>query len=104
MKFNFTITTFKNYLNILFLISTVIILLISFNFYKNFKINEQKNLKKFISNIYFNKTIDTFFESIEPRYKTINYIVESGDTFEKILNFLKINENNKKIILENIQT
>ena len=102
MKFNFRITTFKNYLNILFLISTVIILLISFNFYKNFKINEQKNLKKFISNIYFNKTIDTFFESIEPRYKTINYTVESGDTFEKILNFLKINENNKKIILENI--
>ena len=102
MKYNFTIATFKNYLHILFLISTVIILLISFNFYKTFKVNEQKNLKKFISNIYFTKTLDTFFENIEPRYETINYNVESGDSFEKILNFLEINENNKKIILENI--
>ncbi len=102
MKYNFTITTFKNYLHILFLISTVVVLLISFNFYKNFKVNEQKNLKKFISNIYFAKTLDTFFENIEPRYETINYKVESGDSFEKILNFLEINENNKKVILENV--
>ena len=73
MKYNLTITTFKNYLHILFLITSVILLLISFNFYKNFKVNEQKNLKKFISNIYFTKTLNTFFENIEPRYETINY-------------------------------
>ena len=54
--------------------------------YYNF--NKQKiynNYKSIINNIYFKKTVNNVFESLEPKFKTIKHKVSEGETFDKIL-------------------
>ena len=61
--------------------------------YYNF--NKQKiynNYKSIINNIYFKKTVNNVFESLEPKFKTIKHRVSEGETFDKILKNYGIKE------------
>ena len=61
--------------------------------YYNF--NKQKiynNYKSIINNIYFKKTVNNVFESLEPKFKTIKHKVSEGETFDKILKNYGIKE------------
>ena len=61
--------------------------------YYNF--NKQKiynNYKNIINNIYFKKTINHFFENLEPKFKTVVHIIREGETFDKILKSYYIKE------------
>ena len=61
--------------------------------YYNF--NKQKiynNYKNIINNIYFKKTINHFFENLEPKFKTVVHIIREGETFDKILKSYDIKE------------
>ncbi len=54
--------------------------------YYNF--NKQKiynNYKNIINNVYFKKTINHFFENLEPKFKTVVHVIKEGETFDKIL-------------------
>ena len=70
-----------------FLISITIIITAS---HKSSKKQTIENYKSTLNNIYFQKTINNIFNSLTPRYKSINHKISNGETFDKILNSYSI--------------
>ena len=72
--------------NEIFALGLLIITTIAFTTFYNFtkqKINN--NYKEVINNIYFKKTVNHFFDNLEPKFKKISHIVNVGETFDSIL-------------------
>jgi murein DD-endopeptidase MepM/ murein hydrolase activator NlpD len=79
--------------NEIFALSLLIIITISFTSYYNFtkkKINN--NYREIINNIYFKKTVNHFFNNLEPKFKKIRHQIKIGETFDNILNQYSINK------------
>ena len=91
-----------NHIHILALILLILISIFSTNYYSSYKKNQIAALENIIENIYLKKTTDLFINSLKPRFETINYIIETGDTFEKILNEINVPKNEKKKLLKKI--
>ena len=91
-----------NHIHVLALILLILISIFSTNYYSSYKKNQIAALENIIENIYLKKTTDLFINSLKPRFETINYIIETGDTFEKILNEINIPKNEKIKILKKI--
>ena len=91
-----------NHIHILALILLILISIFSTNYYSSYKKNQIAALENIIDNIYLKKTTDLFINSLKPRFETINYIIETGDTFEKILNEINVPKNEKIKILKKI--
>ncbi len=67
--------------------------------------NKQEQLNKIdssLDNIYFKKTLKEITENLTPRLTTLNYMSTTGDTHQSIVNNLKINKSEKKLILDTI--
>ncbi len=71
------------------LITVTIISTTYFNYSKNKVLN---NYKSAINNVYLQKTLDHFFNSLEPRFKKVEHKVSSGETFDSILKRYLISE------------
>ena len=91
-----------NHIHILALILLILISIFSTNYYSSYKKNQIAALENIIENIYLKKTTDLFINSLKPRFETINYIIETGDTFEKILNEINVPKNEKKKVIKKI--
>lgn len=91
-----------NHIHILALILLILVSIFSTNYYSSYKKNQIAALENIIENIYLKKTTDLFINSLKPRFETINYIIETGDTFEKILNEINVPKNEKIKILKKI--
>ena len=91
-----------NHIHILALILLILISIFSTNYYSSYKKNQIAALENIIENIYLKKTTDLFINSLKPRFETINYIIETGDTFTKILNEINVPKNEKIKILKKI--
>ena len=91
-----------NHIHILALILLIIISIFSTNYYSSYKKNQIEALEKIIENIYLKKTTDLFISTLKPRFETINYIIGTGDTFEKILSEINVPKNEKKKVLKKI--
>ena len=87
------------YLIGIFLIIASIILT---NYFSSYKKKQNFFLQKFIENTYLNKTSISIFEKLNSRYETIKFKVQSGDTFEKLLNQLNITNIEKDKILKKV--
>jgi murein DD-endopeptidase MepM/ murein hydrolase activator NlpD len=84
MKKKITRLFFKN-LNIIGLIFlTILTILITSYFNYQKKLDNQK-YGALINNIYFKKTLNEIVNNLEPKYKTYNHKIKSGETFDKIL-------------------
>ena len=71
--------------NEIFALSLLIITTIAFTTFYNFtkqKINN--NYKEVINNIYFKKTVNHFFDNLEPKFKKISHLVKVDKTYKKI--------------------
>ena len=77
------------------LIVITTVLTLYYNFTKK-KINN--DYKQIIENVYFKKTINHFFNKLEPRFKKISHKVEIGETFDIILENYSINKNEVEIL------
>ena len=73
-----------------------------YSIYINKKKTEIKQIKSSLDNIYLIKTFKELTENLEPRYSVINYVSKSGDTYQSIINKLKIDKKEKKKITETI--
>ena len=91
-----------NHIHILGLILLILISIFSTNYYSSYKKNQIEALENIAENIYLKKTTDSFINSLKPRFETINYIIGTGDTFEKILSEINVPKNEKKKILKKI--
>ena len=76
-------------LALLFLIIITVISTAYFNYKKNITNNNNDN---FVNNIYLQKTLNYFFDNLEPKYKKVNHKISSGETFDKILKFYSIED------------
>ena len=65
------------------------------------KINNNK-FNDLISNTYLKKTLREIVNNLEPKYKTYNHRIKSGETFDKILNGYSIDKEQVKAIKENL--
>ena len=65
------------------------------------KINNNK-IDDLISNTYLKKTLREIVNNLEPKYKTYNHRIKSGETFDKILNSYSIEKEQVKAIKENL--
>ena len=83
---------------ILALFSLLIITLASTVYYNYTKNKIHKRYEKIIENIYFKKTINHIFSSLEPRFKKITHKVEANETFYNILESYNINPKEISVI------
>jgi len=82
----------------LFVIITVI-----FTVYFNYtKTKIRDNYQDIINNIYFKKSVNHFFNNLEPKYKKIRHKISTGETFDSILEKYSINKNEISIIKDKL--
>ena len=93
----------KEYSIFIWLILLILITLLSQDYYNKNRQKQFSTFKKSLSNIYLHKTLKKITSNLKSRYKSVNYIVKSGDTYESIIKNIKIENNEKKIFLDNIK-
>jgi len=76
----------KKNIEIFLLFLLLIITIFITTIYNNKKLETNETYKEVINNIYFQKSLKQIFNSLKPRYKSIDHKISSGDTFDKILN------------------
>ena len=99
---NFKMNSLKEYGLFFWLILLSILALFVTGIYSSNNIERHKKIKSSLENIYLKKSIKELTQNLKPRYKYINYLSKSGDTHQGILNKLKIDNKEKKILLETI--
>ena len=67
---------------LIFLIAITVVSTSYFNFKKH---NNMQAYSNFIDNVYFKKTLSHLVNKLEPKYKKIKHKINSGETFDKIL-------------------
>ncbi len=79
--------------NEIFSLSLLIIITIVFTTYYNFtKSKISNNYKDIIGNLYFKKSVNYFFENLEPRFKKISHKISAGETLSSVLEDHSISE------------
>ena len=78
---------------LIFLIVSATLFTSYFNYKKKI---DNKTYNNFIDNIYLQKTLKTLIENLEPKFEKIRHKIQSGETFDKILNNYNVDE--KEII------
>ena len=88
MKFNIKILLkiVKKNAEISFFILTLLMAIISTQFYNNQKKIISKNYKDVIYNSYFQKSLNYIFDNLNPKYTKINHKIAKKETFYSILN------------------
>ena len=81
---NFKNKLLKN-LEIFLLIFLILITGISTNYFNHSKKNKSEIYNNFIDNIYLKKTLNHLVKNLDPKYKKIKHKINSGETFDKIL-------------------
>ena len=94
----------KKNAEIAFLALLILLGTISTTFYNNKKIAINQSYKEVINNIYFQKSLKQIFDSLKPKYKSIDHKISSGETFDKILNSYSISGNEILEIKKNINS
>ena len=99
LKLRKLIEKYFQFLSFLLLV-LLIVLLISYN---SFHKKKQTDLfEKTLENIYLKNTVNSIIKNLKPRFETIDYKIQIGDTFEKVLNKINISKNEKKKILKKV--
>ena len=81
----------------------LVLLIVLFISYNSFHKKKQTDLfEKTLENIYLKNTVNSIIKNLKPRFETIDYKIQIGDTFEKVLNKINISKNEKKKILKKV--
>ena len=86
----------QHYNYFVWLVLLVIVAVFVTYFYDTNKKNQISYLKKSLDNVYLKKSINSITSQLLPRYETINYIVQKGDTYENIINNINLPISEKK--------
>ena len=88
-----------NIVALIFLIIASTIITLYFNHQKNLDAQKYNN---FVNNIFLKKTLNHVLNNLEPRYKRYNHKIKSGETFDKILRDLSIDQEEIAILKKNL--
>jgi len=95
---------FKEYRSYVLTLLLTIFVIITVNNYENFRSKQMKSLENIYQNIYLHKTLTYISEGLNPRFEKIEYIVQPGESLEKIFNNININEKEQKKIFSFISS
>ena len=96
----FKISTYKEYSIFFWLIFVTVIGVSISTIYTSSKNQQTHLIKSSLNNLYLKKTLQEITNNLDPRFKTVNYISKSGDTYQAIINKLDIDNEEKKIMLD----
>ena len=85
-----------------FILLVLVAVLVTY-FYDTNKKNQILYLQKSLENVYLNKSISSLTSNLKPRFLTIDYVVQNGDTFENIIDSLIIPSEEKKLFLDTVK-
>ena len=102
LKFKYFRNFVRHYDQLIVLIFIILLSSFSINYYKKQQERTINNFEKLFNNIFFQKTINSIFNSLKPRYKKIEYEVLRGDTLNKIVNKIEIPKEEKIKIIKTI--
>ena len=94
----------KNNIYLILLVSIILFTILSTNYFSVLKRNQENSLLNILENTFFKKSINHLVKNLNPRFTYLNFKVNQGDTFEKILNQLKISKNEKEIVIKNLSS
>ena len=75
--------------------SLILVLLITATFTSYYNYNKKKMINTYgnlLENVYFKKSVNHLFNSLEPRFKKIEHVVNVGETFDRILEKYSVNQ------------
>ena len=99
----FKLSKYKEY-SIFFWLGLIAIIGISItSIYFNNKLKLNNKIKSSFDNIYLKKTIREITSKLQPRYTIKNYISQSGDTYQSIINKIQIDNIEKQKLLDAIK-
>ena len=97
------IEKFREYTYFIWLILLIFITVFVTYFYDTNKKNQIYLLQKSFDNVYLKKSINALTSKLKPRYIEINYVVQSGDNFESILNKIDLPISEKENFLSTVK-
>ena len=92
----------KNNLYLILLIFLLFFTILITNFYSTNKENNENNLINFLSNSYLKKSLNSIVNNLTPKFSYIDFEVEKGDTFEKIVKQLNLSATEKELIVNKL--
>ena len=93
---------YKEFSVFYWIVLVTILCSLSIFIYKSTKIEQTKQVRSSLNNIYFQKTIKELVQSLQPRYTDKVYTSKAGDTYQSIINNLKIDKKEKELLLNTI--
>ena len=96
---------YKKINDFVYFIWLIILILISTTNTYYYNINKKSQiefLNKSLKNIYLHKFIKNITSELKPRYINTIHVVKQGDTYESIINNLKVSEKEKKLFLKTV--
>ena len=82
----FIIQNLKKNFKIFVLFSLIISATFFISYFNYKKEIDNKTYISFIDNIYFKKTLKSVIKNLEPKFKRVKHKIQSGETFDKVLN------------------
>ena len=92
----------KNNLYLILLIFLLFFTILITNFYSTNKENNENNLINFLNNSYLKKSLNSIVNNLTPKFSYIDFEVEKGDTFEKIVKQLNLSATEKELIVNKL--
>ena len=83
----------KKNIEIIGLILLILFTVISTSYFNIKKNKIEKNDDNFVENVFFKKTLNYIIDNLDPKYKKIKHIINSGETFDKILESYSVEKN-----------
>ena len=90
---------YKEYSIFIWLFLVAILAISTFGIYTNNRIIKSDQINSISENIYLKKIFKEIANNLEPRFQTLKYSSKAGDTYENIINKLKINKDDRRLIL-----
>ena len=95
-------TKIKKNAEIFALFILIFLTVITTSYYNSSKKQIYENYKTIINNVYLKKTLDHFFNNLEPKFKKISHKVSKGETFDEILRQYQIKDSEISAIKKKI--
>ena len=92
----------KNNLYLILLIFLLSFTILITNFYSINKENNKNNLINFLNNSYLKKSLNLIVNNLKPKFSYIDFIVEKGDTFKKIVKQLNLSPTEKELVVNKL--
>ena len=92
----------KNNVYLLLLIFLLFFTILITNFYSINKKKNENNLLNFLNNSYLKKSLNLMVNNLNPQFSYINFEVQKGDTFAKIVKQLNLPKNEMELVVNKL--